>query len=192
MRKLVPFAGTFLHTFLALTLVVLALGCTGNTTSDATQTDISGDDTMASNKFAVIETNKGTIKLELFEDKAPTTTANFIKLAESGFYNGLAFHRYVAGFVIQGGDPKGDGTGGSAESIPLEIHPDLRHIQGALAMARAQDPNSASSQFYITLEASHSLDDNYAVFGQVVEGLDVALALRQGDKMVSVEIVANQ
>ncbi len=189
MRKLSHFAGTFLHSFLALALVVFALGCTGSTTSDAAQTDISGDDTMTSNRFAVIETNKGTIKLELFEDKAPTTTANFIKLAESEFYNGLTFHRYVAGFVIQGGDPKGDGTGGSAESIPLEIHPDLRHIQGALAMARAQDPNSASSQFYITLEASHSLDDNYAVFGQVIEGMDVALALRQGDKMVKVEVV---
>lgn len=189
MRKLSHFAGNFLNSFLALVLVVFALGCTGSTTSDAEQTDISGDDNMASNRFAVIETNKGTIKLELFENKAPTTTANFIKLAESGFYNGLTFHRYVAGFVIQGGDPKGDGTGGSAESIPLEIHPDLRHVQGALAMARAQDPNSASSQFYITLEASHSLDDNYAVFGQVVEGLDVALSLRKGDVMKGVEVV---
>ncbi|MCK4554976.1 MAG: peptidylprolyl isomerase [Candidatus Aenigmarchaeota archaeon] len=144
---------------------------------------------MASNRFAVIETNKGIIKFELFEDKAPTTTANFIKLAESGFYNGLTFHRYEPGFVIQGGDPKGDGTGGSAENIPLEIHPDLKHVQGALAMARASDPNSASCQFYITLEASHFLDDNYAVFGLVTEGMEVALALRKGDKMVKVNVI---
>ncbi len=144
---------------------------------------------IAKNRYAVIETNKGTIKLELYEDKAPITTKNFVKLAESGFYNGLTFHRYEPGFVIQGGDPKGDGTGGLNETIPLEINKDLTHVKGAVGMARSQNPNSASSQFYITLADAHFLDGNYAVFGKVVSGMDVALALRAGDKMAKVEIV---
>ena len=139
-------------------------------------------------KTATIETNKGIIKFELYEEKAPITTKNFIELAESKFYDGLTFHRYEPGFVIQGGDPDGDGTGGSEKSIPLEISPDLKHIKGAVAMARSQDPNSARSQFYITLEAASFLDGNYAVFGQVVEGMDVAMELRAGDKMEKITI----
>ncbi len=130
----------------------------------------------------------GVIKFELYEDKAPITSKNFIDLANSNFYDGLIFHRYEPGFVIQGGDPNGDGTGGSGKTIPLEIHPELRHVKGAVAMARSNDPNSASSQFYITLEASHSLDDNYAVFGQVTEGTDVVEKLRAGDKINKITI----
>ena len=139
-------------------------------------------------KVATIETDKGTIKFELYEDKAPITSNNFVELAKSGFYDGLTFHRYEPGFVIQGGDPKGDGTGGSGKSIALEIVPELKHVKGAVAMARSQDPNSASSQFYFTLEASHFLDGDYAVFGKVVEGMDVVMQLRAGDKMNKVII----
>ena len=140
-------------------------------------------------KTAVIETSKGVIKAQLYAEKAPVTTKNFIELSNSGFYNGLTFHRVEPGFVVQGGDPKGDGTGGSGKDIPLEINPDLRHVEGALGMARSQDPNSASSQFYITLAPAHFLDGNYAVFGKVVSGMDVAKKLQVGDKMIKIQII---
>lgn len=139
-------------------------------------------------KIAVIETDKGAIRAELYTEKAPITAKNFIDLANSGFYNGLTFHRVEPGFVVQGGDPNGDGTGGSGKDIPLEIHNDLRHDEGALGMARSQDPNSASSQFYITLAPAHFLDGNYAVFGKVVSGMDAAKKLQAGDKMNKVHI----
>jgi cyclophilin family peptidyl-prolyl cis-trans isomerase len=133
--------------------------------------------TTVPNRVAVLETSKGRIKFELHEDKAPISTANFIKLAESGFYDGLIFHRVVDNFVIQTGDPKGNGTGGSSATISLEIHKDLTHIDGAVGMARSSNPNSASSQFYICDGAQHGLDGNYAVFGQVIEGMDVVRAI---------------
>ncbi|MBI4344053.1 MAG: peptidylprolyl isomerase [Euryarchaeota archaeon] len=141
-----------------------------------------------SNPVVSIATNKGRFRFELYTEKAPITTANFIGLAESGFYNGLTFHRYEPGFVIQGGDPQGDGTGGSEKTIPLEIHPELRHIEGAVGMARSQDPNSASCQFYVTLAPAHFLDENYAVFGKVTAGMDVVRSLRAGDRMEKVTI----
>jgi len=140
------------------------------------------------NRIATIVTNKGNIKFELFEDKAPNTAKNFIDLVDTGFYNGLKFHRYVPGFVIQGGDPKGDGTGGSGKNIKLEINKDLKHVLGAVAMARSSDPDSASSQFYITLAETPNLDGQYAVFGKVIEGIDVVLLLRQEDVMKEVNI----
>jgi len=147
-----------------------------------------GTEKMTENPVAVILTNKGEFKFELYTKRAPITATNFIELAESGFYTGLIFHRYEPGFVIQGGDPLGTGMGGSDKKIPLEIHPELRHIEGAIAMARSQDPNSASSQFYATLAPAHFLDDNYAVFGQITEGMDVVLSLRRGDTMEKVTI----
>jgi len=131
----------------------------------------------APNRIAVLETSKGTIKFELYEDKAPITTANFIKLAESGFYDGLIFHRVIDNFVIQTGDPLGNGTGGSGETINLEINQNLTHTDGAVGMARSTDPNSATSQFYICDGPQHGLDGNYAVFGQVIEGLDVVRSI---------------
>lgn len=142
--------------------------------------------------IAVIETNKGTIRAELYTQDAPITSQNFIDLANGGFYNGLTFHRYEPGFVIQGGDPNGDGTGGSPRKIPLEISKKLTHVKGALAMARTNDPNSASSQFYIALEDVHFLDGNYAVFGKVIGGMDVAGQLRAGDSMTRISIVEQQ
>ena len=140
---------------------------------------------------AVIETEKGTIKFVLYEKDAPITTANFIELAERGFYDGLTFHRVEPNFVIQGGDPNGNGTGGSDKKIKLEVSPTLKHGDaGAVAMARSQSPDSASSQFYITLGPAAFLDGNYAVFGRVVTGLDVVQKIRRGDKMTSVRIVS--
>jgi len=154
-------------------LIIFVIGCNGGNTMK--------------NDTVVLETSKGMIKFKLFTNEAPITTTNFKNLVEAGFYDGLTFHRYVEGFVIQGGDPNGDGTGGSEEQIDLEIHPKLRHSKaGMVAMARAQDPNSASSQFYITLAKLKDLDDRYAVFGEVTEGLDVVLQLREGDVMEKV------
>lgn len=149
-----------------------------------------------SNTQVTFETTKGTIVVELFENETPITTANFKELVSKGFYNGLAFHRYEPGFVIQGGDPltKNNsnnpmaGTGGSEKTIMLETKPNLLHDAGVIAMARSQDPNSASSQFYFTLAPAHFLDGNYAVFGKVVDGMDVVLKLRKGDVMNSVKI----
>lgn len=141
------------------------------------------------NRTATIETNKGTIKFELHEDLAPITTANFIQLAGQNFYNGLKFHRFEPGFVIQGGCPLGNGMGGSDNKIKLEVTPNLKHgAAGAVAMARSSHPDSASSQFYITLGAAAFLDGQYAVFGRVTEGLDVVQSLRAGDVMDSVTI----
>ena len=143
------------------------------------------------NRTATIETNKGTIKFELNEDLAPITTGNFIELAQKNFYDGLKFHRVEPNFVIQGGCPYGTGTGGSGKNIPLEVTPNLKHGEaGAVAMARSSAPNSASSQFYITLAPTPFLDGNYAVFGRVTEGLDVVGQIRVGDVMNSVTITS--
>jgi len=140
-------------------------------------------------RVVVMETTKGTIKFALYEKDAPITTKNFVELVERKFYDGLKFHRVEPGFVIQGGDPKGDGTGGSEKKIPLEVTPKLKHDSaGVVAMARTSDPNSASSQFYITLRDTPFLDMNYAVFGKVIEGLDVVMKIQVGDVMKKVWI----
>lgn len=134
-------------------------------------------------KYVVISVKSGgeqlgNIKIELYKKEAPKTCENFIKLTNQGFYNGLIFHRVIPGFVIQGGDPKGDGTGGPGYTVPAEISPNLKHERGAVATARTGDqvnPTKASSgsQFYICHAAAHFLDGNYTVFGKVVQGMDV-------------------
>lgn len=140
-------------------------------------------------KVVTLETTKGYIKFMLYIEDAPITSKNFADLAESGFYDGLTFHRYVPDFVIQGGDPRGDGTGGSGKTIKLEVSPKLKHGEaGAVAMARSMAPDSASSQFYITLGRADYLDMQYAVFGRVIEGLDVVMDLRAGDIMNKVTV----
>ncbi len=143
------------------------------------------------NRYILMDTTKGPIKFELFENLAPITTANFVALVEKGFYNGLNFHRYEPGFVIQGGDPLGTGMGGAPQTIPLEVTPELKHdAAGVVAMARSSDPSSASSQFYFTLRATPHLDNGYAVFGKVTEGLENLQLLRKGDVMNRVTVVA--
>ena len=127
----------------------------------------------------VIEMNNGkVIKLELDEAAAPKTVANFNKLVSEGFYDGLSFHRIIPGFMIQGGDPVGNGTGGSKENIVGEFASNgcnnpIKHTRGVISMARSMDPNSASSQFFIMHADAPHLDGNYAAFGHVVEGLEV-------------------
>ena len=118
------------------------------------------------------------IKLELYPEIAPITVANFEKLVKENFYNGLTFHRIIPGFMIQGGCPKGDGTGGPGYGIKGEfaangVKNDLKHTRGVISMARAQDPNSAGSQFFIMHRDAPHLDGQYAAFGKVVEGMDV-------------------
>ncbi len=125
------------------------------------------------NPVAELETTLGTIKIELFAKEAPDTVANFIKLAEKGFYDGVIFHRVIPGFMIQGGDPTGTGRGGPGYTILDEFHPKLRHSKaGVLSMANA-GPDTGGSQFFITLAATPQLDDRHAIFGQVIEGQDV-------------------
>lgn len=158
---------------------------------------------------AVIETSQGTIRVKLDGAGAPLHVANFCELAEAGFYDGLKFHRYVPGFVIQGGCPNTrdmsredvaagkvgpdgrPGTGGPGYRIKAEFatNPRNSHVDGALAMARSQHPDSAGSQFYFCLGPQHNLDAGYTVFGTTVEGLEVERALRAGDEIVHIQIV---
>lgn len=125
----------------------------------------------------------GVMKLALDHDKAPKTVENFVKLAKSGFYDGLTFHRIVSGFMIQGGDPEGTGFGGAEEKIPGEFagngfaQNDISHVRGVISMARSQNPDSASSQFFIVHEDATFLDGQYAAFGMLTEGFDVLDAL---------------
>lgn len=131
----------------------------------------------------------GVIKLELDAGSAPITVENFIKLAQSGFYDGLTFHRIMDGFMIQGGDPKGNGTGGAEEKIKGEFRQNgvdnpISHVKGVISMARAKDPNSASSQFFITVADAAFLDGAYAAFGRVTEGMEVAEQIAKDAKPV--------
>ncbi len=126
------------------------------------------------NRIAVIETNLGTIELELFEDKTPITTKNFIDLAEKGFYDGVIFHRVIDGFMIQGGDPTGTGMGGPDYTIEDEFRDDLQFTgEGILAMANTGLPHTGGSQFFITLAATPWLNGHHTIFGKVVSGMDV-------------------
>ncbi len=123
--------------------------------------------------FVMFETNMGKFKVKLYTDKAPITTTNFKNLTKKGFYNGIKFHRVIDGFMIQGGDPTGTGTGGSGETIKDEFGPGLKHSKkGILSMAN-RGPNTGTSQFFITLAATDWLDGKHAIFGEVVEGMDV-------------------
>lgn len=131
----------------------------------------------ASDKLrAKIETNHGDIVIKFYPEDAPKTVDNFVKLAESGFYDGLIFHRIIDGFMIQGGDPQGTGGGGPGWSVPAEFNKN-KHVDGTVAMARSNHPDSAGSQFYICVAPQPGLDGKYTVFGQTVEGLDVVHAI---------------
>lgn len=177
-----------------------------SSTSQSDKTDVSGkEETMnneqvANNPYKDVEKNPvvtleikdlGIIKMELYPQIAPETVENFISLVNSGFYDGLIFHRVIPSFMIQGGDPDGNGTGGAEYNIVGEfaangIKNDLAHTRGVVSMARSQDPNSASSQFFIVTTDSTYLDGQYAAFGKVLEGMDVA------DKIVSVDVIRRE
>lgn len=154
--------------YLLVLLILLLIGCKGG-------------DKMTT---AVFETNKGDFVIELFTDKAPITTKNFIDLANKGFYDGQIFHRVIDGFMIQGGDPNGDGTGDPGYKIKDEFHPDLKHdSEGILSMANS-GPDTGGSQFFITLAATPWLDGKHAIFGKVVEGMEVVREIGKVSKDV--------
>ncbi len=137
---------------------------------------------MANPQVTITMENGGQIKLELYPDVAPISVANFVSLAESGFYNGLIFHRVIPGFMIQGGDPKGTGTGGPGYCIKGEfkingVANTLKHTRGVLSMARSAMPNSAGSQFFIMHQNAPHLDGQYAAFGKVIEGIETVDAI---------------
>ncbi len=180
-----------------LAVPLLLLGACSNTSSTPPGGESSGGGRYAKAPATVIDasktytatlvTTKGTIELSLDAKAAPITVNNFVFLARDKYYDGLTFHRVEPGFVIQGGDPNGDGTGGPGYTIQDE-QSGLLHVDGALAMAKAAAPNSAGSQFYITLGAQPELDGRYTVFGTVTGGKDVPKAIRVGDKITSVTI----
>lgn len=173
MKKIIKFSMVML---LALTLA----GC-GSSSSDDDSKDSSraSSDLLSGNHKVEIDVKDyGVIKVELQADEAPITVTNFVNLVKEGFYDGLTFHRIIDGFMIQGGDPKGNGTGGSDETIKGEfssngVENPLKHTRGAISMARSQANDSASSQFFIVHQTTTSLDGEYAVFGYVYEGIDV-------------------
>jgi len=139
-------------------------------------------------KVATIETNKGSIRLRLEDEKAPKTVANFEKLAKQGFYDGLKFHRVIADFMIQTGCPQGTGTGGPGYNFEDEFHRELKHSgPGMLSMANA-GPNTNGSQFFITHVATPWLDGKHSVFGRVLSGQDIVDSIQQGDKMLKVSV----
>jgi cyclophilin family peptidyl-prolyl cis-trans isomerase len=141
--------------------------------------------------YATLETDRGNIVIELYPSVAPKTVANFEKLSKDGFYNNLTFHRVEPGFVVQGGDPSGNGTGGPGYELPAEISPTEKHLRGTVAMARKGDQvnperKSSGSQFYICLAPAPFLDNQYTIFGGVVEGMEVVDKIKVGDHIKKV------
>lgn len=166
MKKILAFAAA-----LALLLGILTACGSGNS-----------DELSGKHHVEIVIRDYGTIAVELDADAAPITVANFLKLAKSGFYDGLTFHRIINGFMMQGGDPEGTGMGGSSEKIKGEfsangVKNDLSHTRGAISMARSQAMDSASSQFFIVHQDSTFLDGQYACFGYVTDGMDVVDAI---------------
>ena len=166
----------------AVLLAILAMaGCqkTEDTSTKSETQAESSKDLLSGIHHAKIQVKEyGTITVELDADAAPVTVTNFVKLAKDGFYDGLTFHRIMDGFMIQGGDPNGDGTGGADETIKGEfssngVENEISHTRGTISMARAQDPDSASSQFFIVHEDSTFLDGEYAAFGHVTSGIEI-------------------
>ncbi|MFW6156006.1 MAG: peptidylprolyl isomerase [Armatimonadota bacterium] len=155
-----------------------------------------GEDAENVNTIVKIKTGKGDMTAELYDEKMPITAGNFLLLIDEGFYEDLTFHRVVPDFVIQGGDPAGDGTGGPDWAIPLEKPGEIKHERGILSMARSQQPDSAGSQFFVCLSnnesvrALDSLQGGYAAFGKVTEGVDVAQSIEVGDALDGIEIIS--
>ncbi len=156
---------------LTLALVFMTTACAAGSFWDFKKDE--GESKVA-NRIAVFDTNMGEFEIELFEDKTPITTKNFIDLAQEGFYDGVIFHRIIDGFMIQGGDPTGTGMGGPGYTIEDEFTPELTHeSEGILSMANTGRPHTGGSQFFITLAATPWLDGHHTVFGKVIKGIEV-------------------
>lgn len=164
---------------------------TGQTVSPIDQSefvpDLSVDSRGLSKTTAVMTLESGVVRFKFYSQDAPNTVTRIIELMKKGFYNGLIFHRVVPDFVVQGGDPTGTGTGGSGQKLKAEFNK-RKHVEGTIAMARARDPDSADSQFYVCLTTTPHLDNDYTVFGQVVEGMDLIKKIKKSDKMLSVRL----
>lgn len=157
--------------------------------------DMDGVPVRNTGHYAIIDTDRGVIVIELYPTVAPKTVENFETLTKKGFYNGLTFHRVVPGFVVQGGDPKGDGSGGPGYDVPAEISPAEKHVRGSVATARLGDAvnperKSSGSQFYICLEPQPGLDGQYTIFGGVIEGMAVVDKIQVGDHMKKVTLAS--
>ena len=169
-----------LLSIILLCLLFSLTACSRQTSGNLSTSD--GNTQLSGKHHVAIEVNNyGTIEVELDADTAPITVTNFINLANSGFYNGLTFHRVIDGFMIQGGDPNGDGTGGSSEKIKGEfksngVQNNISHVRGTISMARSSANNSASSQFFIMQKDTPSLDGQYAAFGTVTSGMDIVIS----------------
>jgi cyclophilin family peptidyl-prolyl cis-trans isomerase len=172
-------------TVMIFQLFLFSAGC--DSKEKATPINTATKNQLESLNKARIKTSKGDIVFEFYPKHAPATVTRIKELINQKFYNGLVFHRVVPGFVVQGGDPTGTGRSGSGKNIKAEFN-SLKHVEGTLAMARSQDVNSADSQFYISLGTHPHLDNNYTIFGQVKEGMEVAKSINQGDKMILVTL----
>jgi cyclophilin family peptidyl-prolyl cis-trans isomerase len=155
--------------------------------SSSASPDLTVDDTGLSRATVTLATTEGVIKFKFYPQDAPETVKRIVQLIQQGFYNGLKWHRVEPNFVIQTGDPLGTGSGGSGQKLKAEFN-NRRHVEGTVAMARGGDPDSADSQFYITLGTFPHLDHSYTVFGQVIEGMDVARRIKVGDKVISMSV----
>ncbi|MFK5980724.1 MAG: peptidylprolyl isomerase [Rhizobiaceae bacterium] len=138
----------------------------------------------------VMETTKGTITIECLPDGAPGHVARIKELAREGFYDGIVFHRVIEGFMAQGGDPTGTGMSGSGKNLKAEFN-DVEHVRGVCSMARAQDPDSADSQFFICLDDARFLDHQYTAWGRVIEGMDVADEFKRGEPVVDPDSIVS-
>ena len=172
-----------------MVLLVFLFSACGKETADTSSSQTAADTFRKIRHAEITVKDYGTIKLELDEGTAPVTVANFIKLAQEGFYDGLTFHRIMDGFMIQGGDPRGNGTGGSGTSIKGEfsnngVNNPISHTKGIISMARSNAPDSASSQFFITVADATFLDGNYAAFGRVSEGMEIAEQIARDAKPI--------
>jgi len=180
---------SLLTTCLVLVMVFIARSSSGA----ANNSKLDGVPVRNTGHYAILDTDRGDIVLELYPAEAPKTVANFEKLSKDGFYAKLTFHRVEPGFVVQGGDPAGNGTGGPGYELPAEISPTEKHVRGAVAMARRGDQvnpdrKSSGSQFYICLAPAPFLDGQYTVFGGVVEGMNVVDQIKVGDHIKKVTL----
>ncbi len=174
-----------LSLFLAVALLIA--------TASACQAKLDGVPVRNTGHYAIIDTDRGIVVIELYPQAAPKTVANFETLTKKGFYDGLTFHRVVPDFVVQGGDPDGTGTGGPGYTVPAEIGE--KHLRGSVATARTGDQvnpkrESSGSQFYICLEPQPNLDGQYTVFGGVISGMDVVDQIQKGDHMKTIKLAS--
>jgi len=170
----------------ALAVLAVASACNGST---------DGVPVRNTGHYAIVDTDRGTLVIELYPSVAPKTVANFEDLAKKGFYNGLTFHRVVPDFVVQGGDPDGTGKGGPGYTIPAEIDKNEHHLRGSVATARLGDEvnpkrDSSGSQFYICLQPQSGLDGDYTIFGGVIKGMSVVEQIQKGDHMKKITLAS--